>query len=207
LLQEFKFTQDGWIDFVKQPFPTRTPANARDKFSGHKLKQDWQWSVFQQPVVSQRHGKLKLSALPSSSGAFLGHRIFTGEFTATAVLKTKQSTAWAGIAAVGDEKNIISLLIKSDVLKIIQVKGGKETELLQKAIAHGNKLYLQMKVQNGFEISFLYSNDGKKYLPVNEQPIVGKFLPPWDRAVRVGLVSKGETTEKAVFDDFQLLNK
>jgi xylan 1,4-beta-xylosidase len=42
---------------------------------------------------------------------------------------------------------------------------------------------------------------------LNKEPLNGTFLPPWDRAVRVGLVAKGVSEQVGVFDSFRLENE
>ena len=64
-----------------------------------------------------------------------------------------------------------------------------------------------MQVKNGKDIHFYYSTDGNYFVLLNETDIDGSFLPPWDRAVRTGIVAKGEKNTSAVFDSFKLLHK
>lgn len=87
----------------------------------------------------------------------------------------------------------------------MQVKNGKHTELPGKTIGATGKIYLSTRVQNGKDISFLYSKDGKNYILLNEKFIDGSFLPPWDRAVRVGLISQGQPDQKAEFESFKIM--
>ena len=56
-------------------------------------------------------------------------------------------------------------------------------------------------------IRFYYSKDGKNYRVLNDTPVNGSFLPPWDRAVRAGVISKAASNEKAVFENFNLTSK
>jgi hypothetical protein len=37
--------------------------------------------------------------------------------------------------------------------------------------------------------------------------IDGSFLPPWDRAVRAGIVAKGADGTTGVFDNFEMVNQ
>jgi hypothetical protein len=87
-----------------------------------------------------------------------------------------------------------------------KVESEKETLVEETTIPRGRVVYLRADVKNGKDISFSYSADGKKFTALNETPVDGFFLPPWDRAVRVALVSKGEKGQKAVFDNFSLKN-
>jgi xylan 1,4-beta-xylosidase len=76
-----------------------------------------------------------------------------------------------------------------------------------KRVSPGGKLYIRATVSNGKDIIFSYSSDGKKYTKVNENAVDGFFLPPWDRAVRVALISKGTSGTKGVFEEFALKNQ
>lgn len=64
-----------------------------------------------------------------------------------------------------------------------------------------------MLVRNGKDITFQYSTNGKDFITLNETPIDGNYLPPWDRALRAGLVATGKIGDNAVFNDFILINK
>ena len=61
-----------------------------------------------------------------------------------------------------------------------------------------------MEVANGKEITFLYSEDGKDFQMLNATRVDGSYLPPWDRSIRVGLLSKGAKGQKVTFDRFEL---
>lgn len=208
LLIEFKFTPDGWIEFVKEDAAQDVPlTSVADNFKGRKVGQHWQWSVFQIPVISQRGGELQLAAKPTASGAYVGTKTTSGNYTATAKLRPNRTSAIAGLGAIGDDNNVVSLYWQEGGLKVVQLKEGKETELAQTPVNTKKTLYLKMQVANGKDITFLYSLDGKDFKTVNSQPADGSYLPPWDRSIRVGLLSKGNEGQKAIFDRFQLQNQ
>jgi beta-xylosidase len=207
LLMEFRFTPDNWIEFVPGGETARDVAvgNFSDAFSGRKLSNLWQWSVFQNIDVRKRGGELHLAALPAISGAFLGQKILKADLTATTMVHTRKSTTDAGIGAIGDENNLVMALYRDGQLKVIQVKQGKETVVAQRPVDAGRKLYVRMQVRNGKDLIFSYSNDGKQFTTLNEQSIEAAYLPPWDRALRVALVARGENGQKGVFDKFEIL--
>jgi xylan 1,4-beta-xylosidase len=207
LLIEYLFKDDGWIEFVKNnnEEPDFTIKNTSDNFKGNTLSDKWQWSVFQNPDYKLQGGEIYLTAMPVPSGAFLGQKTYSANYTATTKLHSKKSTAAAGIAAIGDEKNIITALYQNGTIQINQVKDGKELELLKQSIPKKKKIKLRMEVSNGKGIQFFYSAHGSSYMPLNEKIIDGSFLPPWDRAVRVGIVAKGTNNMIAAFDDFKLV--
>lgn len=208
LLIEYKFTSDGWIEFVQEPsFQTAVPVeNSSDNFRGRKVANNWQWSVFQRPAHKVRRGEVHLSALPAASGAFLGHKTVTANYTATVKLHLKKSTASPGLAIIGDENNIITALYNNGMIKLVQIREGKETVLATKPVEQKKKIYVQARVVNGKQISFYYGDDKDQLALLNEKPVNGGYLPPWDRALRVGLVARGEKSTNAVFDNFELIN-
>jgi xylan 1,4-beta-xylosidase len=208
LLQEFKVTADKWIEFVntsKQPDVKLTSVT--DEFDGTKLKDYWQWSVFQSPVLANKGGSLTLRADNKyPSGAYIGTKIFTANYTASVTLNATTTNAAGGIGAIGDDQNTISLLYFDSTLRIYQQREGKETELGRYQIPASRIIYLNISAKDSRFFNFSYSLDGKNFTSLNKQPIDGTFLPPWDRAIRIGLISKGKTSEKAVFESFRLQN-
>lgn len=207
LLIEFRFTPDGWIDFIRDNNNDVAVTSFSDNFRGTKISSNWQWSVFQKPVFKQRDGSIILNASPTLAGAFLGTKTISGMYSATVKLTAGRTNADAGIAIIGDEKNIISALYKDGTIRILQLKDGKESAIDQKSITVKNNLYFKMQVANGKDISFLYSTDGNNYQQINSKPVDGNFLPPWDRSLRVGLIAKGDAGQSATFDKFELDNK
>ena len=207
LLKEFTFTNDNWIEFIEEPTVAyNTNFEIEDEFKGNKLNDRWQWSVFQNAGKKVSKGVLTLTALPEVAGAFVGQATLSGNYKATTIINTSASTASAGIAAIGDDKNIISCLYANGKLTVVEVKDGKETTLFLKNVVTGKKLALQMRVKDGGSISFSYALKKENFIPLNDTPVNGKFLPPWDRAVRAGLVSKGLVDKVAVFKEFEMSN-
>ena len=208
LLHEFRFTPDGWMEFVPEP-PTAadTVTTVTDAFNGTAISDIWEWSVFQNLSKKVKKGCLQLGALPAPTGAFLGTKTYGLDYDVNAVVYPKQSSAAAGMGALGDEKNTVSLLVKKGRLVAVVVKNNQATVVDSVAIPLKKKLHLQMQVRNGKDITFAYSTDGQHFSVVNSRPIDGGFLPPWDRGVRVGLVAKGAEGQQACFDDFSLKSR
>ena len=205
LLKEFKFTNDNWVEFVDEPAVAyNTDFDIEDEFKGNKLNDRWQWSVFQNAGKKVSKGLLTLAALPDVTGAFMGQATLAGNYIASTIINTSKSTARAGIAAIGDEKNMISCLYANGKLTVVEVKDGKETTLFLKDVVADKKLALQMRVNDGGSISFSYALKKEDFIPLHDTPVNGKFLPPWDRAVRAGLVSKGTVDKVAVFKEFEM---
>jgi xylan 1,4-beta-xylosidase len=207
VLSEFTFTDDGWIEFRNGPEGVASiQPEIKDEFDGRELSNHWQWSVFQKPKTMLRNGQLELNSLPEKSGSFLAAKTYTGNYDATVTVIANASDADAGLGLVGDEKNFVVASIEHSRVVLRKVESAKETVIETKSIRKAREIRLRLQVKDGKDILFFYSTDGKKFLPLNGTPVDGFFLPPWDRAVRVALVSRGESAKKAVFDHFILKN-
>ena len=207
VISEFTFTDDGWIEFINSP-GTDHPIQreTKDAFAGDTLSDQWQWSVFQKPKYVQRNGRLELMAANTKSGAYLGMKTLSGNYDADVILFSEGSSAEAGLGLIGDEKNFVSVTLKGNRIVLRVVEDEKEKILEEKRLPAYKRLHLRAQVRDGKDISIHYSGDGKKFMLLNASPVDGFFLPPWDRAVRVGLISRGESSQKAVFDDFLIKN-
>lgn len=206
LLQEFSFTSDGWLSFIKQPVSAKAHANysVSDDFRGSGLSDKWQWNVFQKLNYKLIKGNLELSALPAESGAFVGQKTYTADYIAETTVSVAKSAAEAGIGAIGDENNLVRASISRDTLRLAVIKGGVPVFIQEQTLKIKDKLALRMQVKNGKDITFLYSSPGKEFRVFNHEPVDGSFLPPWDRAVRAALISKGDPEKTAVFERFVL---
>jgi xylan 1,4-beta-xylosidase len=150
---------------------------------------------------------LYLSAGTTATGNFLAQKTITGNYQATVKINAKKSNASTGIGIIGDENNLIVALFENDSVGVIQIKDEKETVISKKQLTAGEKFYLRVMVSNANEIKFQYSLNGNAWNQLNDTTVDGSFLPPWDRAVRVGVISKGASDTQAVFDAFELINK
>ena len=205
LLKEFRFTADGWIQFDPAPTASRPVLPAiKDGFDGGKLSADWAWSVFQPMRQRLGRGGLELYALPAPAGSFLGRAPLQTDYTASTTIDRINTGAAAGIALLGDEKNTISALVNRGQVQVVVLKDGKETVRRSYPLSAGRLACLQMRVRNGKEISFYCGSSVKAMQLLNAEPLDGSFLPPWDRAPRIGLVAKGAATQKGVFRDFSI---
>jgi len=203
LLEEFRFTTDGWIEFVpsklvaEQNFPT-----VHDSFN-KGLSDQWQWSVTQPPTFKIKKDILQLS-LPADHFTFLGQKVMSGNYTATTVIR-KKSKSPVGIAAIGDDKNLLTALYSKGRIELVQLRDGKET-----LVAHATNnikhtpVSLRMTVHNGHEYYFFYSFDGSNFTSLNQAAVDGSFLPPWDRAVRAGIAGRRIKNKKAEFESFEI---
>lgn len=208
VLSEFTFTADGWIEFRSGPQGVGAiQPEVKDEFEGRELSAQWQWSVFQKPQLTLEDGRLQLESSPEKSGSFVGTKTYTADYDAEVSVIADASNAEAGLGLVGDEKNFVVASLRGGRIVLTRVESGKETVLQTTKVKKTREVRLRVQVNDGNEIVFLYSIAGKKFLPLNETPVDGYFLPPWDRAVRVALMSRGAGGHKAVFDHFFLKNR
>lgn len=208
LLIEYRFTPDGWIEFIKTDSlqDVEPPRRVSDDFEAATPNLHWQWSVFQRPGLTLKGGELFLPASPAVSGTFLGWPITAADYSVTVSVNPLRSTAAAGLAAIGDEKNLIYAAYEKGSLRIMQVKDGKETLVVKKGAVKANGIRLRMQVSSGKLIRFSYSTPGAPFTSLYPDALEGNYLPPWDRGVRAGILSKGAEGQRAVFDDFEIEN-
>jgi xylan 1,4-beta-xylosidase len=207
LLQEFVFTADGWIQFKATPqTQIKRFRSLTDYFNGQVLNDNWQWTVFKNVKYQLLNGNLHLKALPGVTGSYLVQKPLSGNYTATTIVSVNGSTASAGLGAIGDEKNMIAVMVNHKKLETVVYKGGKKEIVHIKDITAGDKVHLQMRIIDRFRISFFYSLDGILFTPLNPQPLNGAFLPPWDNPFRIGLIAKGSPDEEAIFESFTIVD-
>jgi len=205
LIKEFRFTPDGWVEFINEPQPAVSiPEKVDDEFMGKNLSNEWQWIVFQNFKKTIKGGNLEVAALPGPAGAILGRKTYSTNYEVTTEVDRHKSTAAAGLALVGDEKNLIAAFVKGNTVQLVQVKDGKETVISSHPISATKLGHLQMHVRNGKDVTFSYGHRENDMKVLNTQAVDGKYLPPWDRALRIAVVAKGSATQKAVFEEFEI---
>lgn len=205
LLQEFAFTEDNWIKFVNTKNDTISRQKILvDEFESNRLNDIWQWSVFQEINYQVKDGQLRLSGLHGPSGSFIGQKIISDNYTATAVVRANASSASAGLGAIGDYEDIVAVFLRNNQLEISKVRDGQESILGIYEIPPADSVFLRMWVRDLYRISFFYSIDGVVFKQLNDSAVKATFLPPWDNPPRVGLISKGNLNEQAVFERFIL---
>jgi hypothetical protein len=206
VLSEFTFTPDGWIKMLE---PESDSTGIPNYMSGNNanekgLNDIWQWSVFQKPSFAERGDLLELGALPVPSGAFLGKKTTAADYNVTVKVNSKRTTAAAGLTLIGDDNNTVRAVLQNGQIQVVQLREGKDSLVLQQPWKAKRKAYLQMQVRNGKDVTFLYSRKRKRFDVLNRTPIDGTYLPPWDRALRAGVVSKGTADQRAFFEDFTI---
>jgi xylan 1,4-beta-xylosidase len=206
LLKEFYFTPDDWIAFKEKDVKVERliPEKDVEEFSKDKLDLDWQWSVFQSPVYSIKNDALELAGLGKDTTTFIGKKTLTANYKARTTIRWAASSSEAGLALIGDDDNFINATVIGPTLKLTLRKAGKDSVVTQINVPKGQQFFLEMKVEGGKEVTFTYSTDGKKFTTLTKSPLDASYLPPWDRALRVGLTSRGAAYDRAVFENFIL---
>ena len=213
LLREFETTTDNWIRFLPNYIESNSVVKTHkgktiyfsDKFSGKTLHPSWHYPVMQQPTFKIEKKSLVLNPLGVNNPALFGQKIYSKNYTGITAIYTNKSTAWSGIALIGDENKYQCMLIKDDSVKVLVVSG-KEIRVVQKTRIgqSANKMYLKADVSDNHKLNFSYSLDGKSYIRINKDTLDFANLPPWDRAIRIGLISNGSSDEFSVFSEFYL---
>jgi hypothetical protein len=209
VLSEFQFTPDGWIRMVEPEKDSialpnhRMTNNALEK----GVNDAWQWSVFQKPLFKESGDLLELGALPVQAGAFLGKKTTSANYNVTVQVNSKRTTAAAGLTLIGDDDNTVRAVLQNGQVQVVQFREGKDSVVLEQPWKQRRKAYLQMQVRNGKDVTFLYSRRGKRFDVLNTTPVDGTYLPPWDRALRAGVVSKGAPEQRAFFKNFSMQNQ
>ncbi|MCH5596433.1 family 43 glycosylhydrolase [Niabella ginsengisoli] len=208
LLNEFEFTSDGWLRFLNNKNYGKPVKTKRiiDEFSNQKLADNWHWSIFQNVQYNVANNNLELQALPSVCGAYIGQSVLARNYTAE-ITVAKNSTSQAGLALIGDDENILYTVVDKDVMRLIQVKKGKAEMITENKVKNFSDVQIRARVKNNTEVTFMYSINGSKFSVLNNEAVDISYLPPWDRAVRVGPISKGSAGKLAVFKKFILDNQ
>jgi xylan 1,4-beta-xylosidase len=205
ILREFKFTSDDWIEFLPLPSTGNEKVDDfKDQFEGKDLNASWQWSVFQRPHHILEGGRLSLFGEANSQWTFLAQKSMQPSYKVRVRIDLKATTAEAGLAAIGDEKNLAGISVHGGKVRLWKTHLGKDSVLAVQDVAVRDEIFLEMKVTNGKELSFAYSLGGRSYKTLSRRRLDGSFIPPWDRAMRVGILSRGRSDQKAVFKNFIL---
>lgn len=205
LLQEFRFTTDGWVEFVKdEATVARNVEDREDRFRKAALPHYWEWNVFQQPSFAISGGELHLNALPGGPGHFTGQKTLSGNYTASVLVRPRKGGAAAGLAVLGDERNTLTLYHTNDSVKLVSLSNGRDSVWNALAVRGGKKLHLRVQCTGGNQFVFGYSTNGRTFTPLTSKPVSGSHLPPWDRALRIGVTALGPEGTKAVFDNFKV---
>jgi xylan 1,4-beta-xylosidase len=221
VLSEFKWTAAGWPEFLNNHSTPvapaalaakTTPALLADEFSGRTLAPVWEWPVEDKPQFALRDGRLQLTARPEQGGAALGRPTLAANYEATTTLLNPAALpagTTAGLAALGDPNNSLTLLAGDGKLRLQERRAGQNKVLAETTLPATPTLFLRMQAQGGNRYRFAWSSDGRTWTTMQPpaETADGQFLPPWDRGVRVGVVAQGPASATAAFERFELRNQ
>lgn len=202
LLIEFVFTDDNWVKFLDTNTSSGNySSTVVDNFNQSTLQQQWQWSVFRQPEYEVKRGCLFLQGSPE--GSALGQKTLSGDYVAETMIVKKRQDAAGGIGVIGDDQNYLAAWVTGDSVMVMEYRKGITTTRYAKNVGSSKKIYLKVEAKNGKDISFSFSLNNKNYQLLNDTPVNASFLPPWDRALRVGLIAKGSSAQTVAFEYFK----
>lgn len=207
LLDEVVWEEDGWPRFEEKntEMVDVNDLDIKDDFSGDELSQRWQWPVGKKPEFSLKDGSLILNSKPDKLGNVLAQRILTPDYTAVTVVDSINTSANSKLAAIGDQNNALGISVSGNEVVVWKVESEQQERIASAALDDASKVYLKMKVRDGEMYNFYWSEDGENWQTFpDDAQLNGSYLPPWDRAVRVGLLSEGSTGSKGRFLDFSI---
>lgn len=220
LLDEVVFNIEGWPEInlgmgptVKGFSPEGKPQKQKElkyseNFTAFKLKAGWNWPVTDDPPANLSAGRLVLIAQPEQStnlmGSVIGRSITTGDFIASTTLlrANLEPGVIAGLAALGDRANSTGIALVDDRIILWNRARNQQSILAETAAPKTRIVHLRLVAGQGKDFRFEFSADGKAWQELPQTD--GQHLPPWDRAIRVGLTVGGATKAEARFDDFQM---
>ncbi|WP_460765448.1 glycoside hydrolase family 43 protein [Niabella terrae] len=205
LLNEFAFTKDGWLRFSNntQYGKLTVPSMIKDDFPNVQLATGWHWSIFRDIRYKIAHQTLELEASPRPAGAHIGQAIRWSDYGASVTWLSK-STAASGLALIGDDNNILYAAVHNDTLQLIQVTKGKPTLLAEKRVHTSSSIKLKLEVRDNSQVKFYFQVGKAAFQLLNRQPADISQMPPWDRAIRVGLIAKGNKNQSGYFKAFSM---
>ncbi|MFN2516439.1 MAG: family 43 glycosylhydrolase [Pyrinomonadaceae bacterium] len=220
LLDEVKWN-DGWPEINQRRGPsTRAASPFRssqmrdrheffDNFRTLRLIDGWQWPQSNEPNVQlSPAGQGWLAFGRSGTGtqdpinAVLARSTTTGDYVATTLIDTRElnAGATAGISAFGDPENALGASVGDGQVVVWKRERNQQTRVSTPSATAGSPLlYIKMTAREGHFFRFAFSTDDRVWTDVGEE-VDGHYLPPWDRGVRVALVSGGTGGARAVYD-------
>jgi beta-xylosidase len=202
----------GWPEFkdeatdFKMPERSEIPEYHAD-FSTADLSPYWQWPVGIKPEFKLQDDALIVQANENNIGAVLARRTLTPDYKATTKLNIPTGNIEAGLSAIGDVYNALGISVSNQEVFVWKVKDGKREKLVSKNITQTNGVIeLKLLVNDGEKYSFSWREEGSDWKPmdVKNNFVNGYYLPPWDRAVRIGLTVKGKDNKTAKFNAFHI---
>jgi beta-xylosidase len=223
VLDEVKWGADGWPSInaghgvsteAPAPLPltsTRRNREFFDDFTDAALTPTWQWPVNNEPVVKLANGWLTLSPTADHGmdlvGAVLGRHTTSGDYVATTSVDagSLKPGVSAGLSAFGDSANALGLAVSDGRLTLWKRQKNKHESLVTADAPDAKQLLLRLTAREGHQFRFAVSAGGREWTNVGPDiDLEGKFLPPWDRGIRVALTVGGAEGASARFDSLRI---
>jgi hypothetical protein len=198
LLSEIVWNKKGWPEIKEDTVTVKTIStqNFSDDFTTNIPT--WRWPVEYQPAYKTENGFLALTG--SKEGAVLAQATLSDSYVAITRTTIQQHT-YTGLSAFGDMNNAIGISANKDTTMVWQVQSNKRMIVAQVKTPAVDTIQFKLVTQPGQNMEFFYSIDGKAWMALGGAQN-GSFLPPWDRSVRVALISLG--SEVSYFDWFKM---
>jgi xylan 1,4-beta-xylosidase len=222
LLDEVIWGPDGWPTINSGKGPSTSAAAPLslagtkfsheffDDFTNSTLKPVWQWPVNNPPVKKlgiEQAGRLLLSSAPGRAGdlvgAVLGKATTAGDYVATTLLDagSLRPGVQAGLSAFGDSANALGLSVGEGKVTLWRRQKGKHENLATTEVPATKQIYLRLTARQGHKFHFAVSGEGRDWRNIGPDiDLEGKYLPPWDRGIRVALLVGGIEGASASFD-------
>jgi xylan 1,4-beta-xylosidase len=213
LLDEVVFGANGWPTINGGRGPSGRSASPYgagatgdrnsffDDFIAARLAKGWQWPQSNEPearIEPARGGWLALKPttahIADPLGAVLARTTTTGDYVATTAIDTHSLVAGAsaGLSAYGDGENALGISVAADGgARVWRREKNQEQIVVAPPITFRSaRAFLRMTAREGHLYRFALSEDGRRWTDAGGE-VDGSYLPPWDRGVRVALVSTG----------------
>lgn len=212
MLNELSWNETtGWPFFKndKSSLSNIAGMDIRDDFTRPQLASYWNWDFrHYQPATSFKNGDLLLTAANDTgnhSGVALTVRPYSGNYEMITEV-TNVNASVKGLTIYGDANQSVGVGIKGKTIQVWEVRKNQR-KVLKEVEGGALKTQLKMIVRNGYSCQFYFSTDGKTWKEIkatDNGEYEAKFLPPWDRSPRPGLIQYGKQQEPAAFSFFSL---
>lgn len=212
LLDEVIFGADGWpvINGGRGPSSrAEAPAGAapqadtkrfRDDFDAPSLASGWQWLIGNEQVTRLDGGQLTITAAGEPAGVAQSIRADTF-VVETALELPVRPEGFAGLVVYGDRANGIHFVTDGRIARVWSVRRQQKTVVADVPVDAGNRISLRIACVGNGRFRFAVQRPDGKWREIGGETD-GAYLPPWDRAVRVGLGVSGGKGAQAAFDRF-----
>lgn len=202
---------DSWPSLVSRQTTNSSTGNITTSFEEQQLAPYWQWDFRNStPRINQNNGKLSLSGTikqGNNTGVVLTIRPVSNHFDLTTTV-ANSNEALKGLAFYGDANAAVGIGVVKDTVECWMVKDNVRTVLATQNIKADVPVQLRLTMKPDMTCEVFYKQEGNDWQQVaaGTKWDIG-FLPQWDRSPRAGLHFKGSSNQKAVFSDFNLINK